>query len=173
MSNPSATNTEAAAETQTTATITMTVHEQGGELERIISLFRRRIGAYSAINITAGTEARTSRVTIKLRCTTEKANQAFEHLQKMPSVHDVQMYHDTDTGIPMREFALIRVAGSSEQRRSLIKLINAAGARVVDVAENGLTIEISDSPTAIDAFIHQLSSYGMHECVRTGGLTLK
>jgi acetolactate synthase-1/3 small subunit len=174
MSNPSTTNTEVVSDTKYSVTITMTVDEQGGELERIMSLLRRRIGTYSTINITAQEEVRTSRATINLHCTSEKANLAFENLQKMPGMRDVQMYYDNDAGsTQLREFALIRLGREGEQRSSLIKLINAAGARVIDVTDDGLTIEVSGSPATIDAFMHQLSPYGIRECVRTGGLTLK
>jgi acetolactate synthase small subunit len=175
MSNPGTTNTEVVSDTKHSVTISMIVDEQGGELERIMSLLRRRIGTYSTINITAQEGARTSRATINLHCTSEKANLAFENFQKMPGMRDVQMYYDNDAGsTQLREFAMIRLGREGEQRRSLIKLINAAGARVIDVTDDdGLTIEVSGSPATIDAFMHQLSPYGIRECVRTGGLTLK
>ena len=73
----------------------------------------------------------------------------------------------------VRDLAMIRVAASHETRSHVLGLANVFRARVVDVAPESLTIEITGAEDKIDGLLELLRPYGILEMVRTGIVAMR
>jgi acetolactate synthase-1/3 small subunit len=68
---------------------------------------------------------------------------------------------------------MIRVAARHEERSHVLELANVFRARVVDVAPESLTIEITGAEDKIDGLLELLRPYGILEMVRTGIVAMR
>ena len=73
----------------------------------------------------------------------------------------------------VRDLAMIRVAVTHEARSHVFELANVFRARVVDVAPESLTIEITGAEDKIDGLLELLRPYGVLEMVRTGIVAMR
>ena len=72
-----------------------------------------------------------------------------------------------------RDLAMIKVAATHEARSHVLELANVFRARVVDVAPESLTIEITGGEEKIDGLLEVLRPYGVLEMVRTGIVAMR
>ena len=57
---------------------------------------------------------------------------------------------------------------ASIQRQSVTELARLFNARIVDVAQDSMVIELTAKPDRIDAFLQLLKPYGVSEAARSG-----
>ena len=72
-----------------------------------------------------------------------------------------------------RELMLLKVSAPEEQRASILDLVQVFRAKVVDVADQALTIEVVGDPGKLVALEQVLESYGILEIARTGRISLE
>jgi acetolactate synthase-1/3 small subunit len=68
---------------------------------------------------------------------------------------------------------MIKVAATHEARSHVLELASVFRARVVDVAPESLTIEITGAEDKIDGLLEVLRPYGVLEMVRTGIVAMR
>jgi acetolactate synthase-1/3 small subunit len=73
----------------------------------------------------------------------------------------------------VRDLAMIKVAATHEARSHVLELAAVFRARVVDVAPESLTIEITGAEDKIDGLLEVLRPYGVLEMVRTGIVAMR
>jgi acetolactate synthase-1/3 small subunit len=73
----------------------------------------------------------------------------------------------------IRDLAMIKVAATHEARSHVLELASVFRARVVDVAPESLTIEITGAEDKIDGLLEVLRPYGVLEMVRTGIVAMR
>lgn len=142
------------------------VENKPGVLARVVGLFRRR-----NFNIDSLTVGRTeipdlSRMTILIEGTENEARKVEKCLFKLPNV--VQVAHLHDKPSVRRDLALIKVRVDSQTRPEVMQLCSIFRARVVDVAQNTLIVEITGEEDKIESFADLLRAIGIVEMVRTG-----
>jgi acetolactate synthase-1/3 small subunit len=147
------------------------VENKPGVLTRVASLFRRR-----AFNIDSLTVGRTekpdvSRMTITVDADFDQARRIEANLYKLVNVLLVENITN-QPGI-IRDLAMIRVAATHEDRSHVMELANVFRGRVVDVAPESLTIEITGAEDKIDGLLELLRPYGVLEMVRTGIVAMR
>ena len=71
-----------------------------------------------------------------------------------------------------RELILIKVHASSAKRFEIIKIAELMGAKIVDVAQNTLTIEYCETTEQIKTLLDLLKPYGIREIARTGTVAI-
>jgi len=164
------TGTSVAPAHENQSVLILLVQDRGDALERVLAVLRRRSPGFSTATVAASEEQGMSRVTINLRGSRQAAEQALEHLRKIFDVRQATMISPSDApdGPLLREFALIRVACTSQTRREVVALAQQFAARVVDVAETTLTLEASGSPETIEELLRRLQPIGIRELTRTG-----
>ncbi len=146
------------------------VEDTPGVLNRVSSLFRRR-----AFNIDSLTVGRTdkpgiSRMTIVMDSDSAGAERVTSYLYKLINV--IQIEDVTSRPAVNRDLAMIKVAVSQTNRTEIIQLVDVFRARIVDVANDSLIIEITGDEEKIDGFVEVLRPYGIIEMVRTGMVTM-
>ena len=67
-----------------------------------------------------------------------------------------------------REMALIKVAGTGEQRVEALRLADIFRARVVDATTESFVFEMTGATEKLDAFIELMRPLGLVEVSRTG-----
>jgi acetolactate synthase-1/3 small subunit len=72
-----------------------------------------------------------------------------------------------------RELMLIKVSAPPENRAAILDLVQVFRAKVVDVADSALVIEVVGDPGKLVAIENVLESYGILEIARTGRIALE
>jgi acetolactate synthase-1/3 small subunit len=147
------------------------VENKPGVLTRVASLFRRR-----AFNIDSLTVGRTenpdvSRMTITVDADQDQARRIEANLYKIVNV--IQVENITNEAAIVRDLAMIKVAATHEARSHVLELASVFRARVIDVAPESLTIEITGTEDKIDGLIEVLRPFGVVEMVRTGIVAMR
>src|SRR5580692_11796574 len=147
------------------------VENKPGVLTRVASLFRRR-----AFNIDSLTVARTAMTGVSLKDMTaeadhDQARRIEANLYKLVNVLLVE--NITNQPAIVRDLAMIKVAATHEARSHVLELASVFRARVVDVAPDSLTIEITGGEDKIDGLLEVLRPYGVLEMVRTGIVAMR
>lgn len=142
------------------------VDNTSGVLSRISGLFSRR--GYNIESITAGVTAdpRYTRITIVTSGDDEILDQIEKQVAKLVDVRDVKELKP-DMSV-YRELALIKVRVSSEQRQGVIAIADIFRAKIIDVTNDSLIVELTGNQDKIEAFIHLLDGYEILELARTG-----
>jgi len=96
--------------------------------------------------------------------------QIVKHLNKLVNVIEVSDV----TGEPsvIRELALIKVGAAGSERYKIVQLADIFRAKVVDVSNGSLTVEITGTEDKIDSLIELLRPFGIKEMVRTGRVVM-
>lgn len=147
-------------------TITALVENRPGVLARVANLFRRR--AFNIDSLTVGRTQRKdySRITIVMEGTTAEAERVESNLYKMVNV--IQVEHLSDLPAVVRDLALIKVKASLEDRREITQLCDVFRARIIDVSQESMIVELTGNDEKIENFTELLRPFGIMEMVRTG-----
>jgi acetolactate synthase-1/3 small subunit len=110
-------------------------------------------------------------MTITVDADRDQARRIEANLYKLVNV----LLVDNITNQPaiIRDLAMIRVAATHEARSHVLELANVFRARVVDVAPESLTLEITGAEEKIDGLLELLRPYGVLEMVRTGIVAMR
>jgi len=154
--------------------LVLTTWDRGDVLERVLGVLRRRAPFLTTVNVAPGEQPGVMRVTIGFQGTRAAARRAVAHLRKLVDVRSVTAIPAaaTEESVLLREFALMRVACDTQTRREIVDLVRLFGARVVDVASDSVTLEISDSAARIERLLCLLRPFGIRELIRTGRMAM-
>ena len=72
-----------------------------------------------------------------------------------------------------RELMLLKVSAPPEQRSAILELVQVFRAKVVDVADDALTLEVVGDPGKLVALERLMAPYGILEIARTGKVALE
>jgi acetolactate synthase I/III small subunit len=151
-------------------TFIVIVEDLPGVLNRISSLFRRR--GFNIESLTVGHTERPgfSRMTFVVLTDEAGAERFQAHLYKLVNVISV----DDITAKPAvyRDLAMIKVSAPQERRPEIVHLAEVFRGRIVDIAADTLTIEITGGEDKIDGLLEVLRPYGVLEMARTGRLAM-
>jgi acetolactate synthase-1/3 small subunit len=151
-------------------TFVVTVEDEPGVLNRVSSLFRRR--AYNIESLTVGGTERpgVSRMTVVVITDDAGALRIEANLYKLVNV--ISVCDVTSSPAVFRDLAIIKVAATQACRPELVHLVEVFRARIVDVAPDSLTIEITGGEDKIDGLLEVLRPYGVIEMARTGRVAM-
>ena len=66
------------------------------------------------------------------------------------------------------ELLLVKVRAVGAGRGPIIKTVQTYGARVLDIGDSTITVEMTGQTEEIDSFVEQLERFGILEMARTG-----
>ena len=151
-------------------TLVTLVEDRPGVLNRVASLFRRR--GFNIESLTVGhTETPgVSRMTIVIDSTPQNIERLIQYLYKLVNVIKVDdLTHETTM---VRNLAMIKVSADEKKRMEIMQLVEIFRARIVDVTNESLIIEITGADEKIDGFVDVLRPFGIIEMVRTGVIAM-
>ena len=149
-------------------TLSVTVTNEPGVLARIAGMFTARGYNIESLTVADITEDDSiSRITIVTNGTPAVIEQVAAQLDRMVPVHKV-----TDLTVlgdhVERELALVKVAGTGDQRIEALRLAEVFRANVVDTTISSFVFEVTGASTKIDRFIELMREIGLVEVARTG-----
>ena len=144
--------------------ISVCVNNGIGVLGRVTGLFSRRGYNIISLNVAETENLGISRMTIVADGDEGVKEQLVKQLRKLYDVSEVKVLHDA----VCREHIIMKVGNGSASRQPVIEIANLFRAKVVNVAESRLMLELTGEPEKIDSFIELLQPYGVKELVRTG-----
>ena len=132
-----------------------------------MSLFRQRGFAIESLTIGRTHDPGVSRLTLVVDGSKSAVEQVIKQLYKVIEVRKVSdLTYDSKVE---RELALIKVfSRNSSMRAEIMQVADIYRARVVDVAHNSLTVEVTGPSDKVDSLVGLLRPYGIKELVRTG-----
>ncbi|MCD7060080.1 acetolactate synthase small subunit [Pelagibacterium xiamenense] len=149
-------------------TLTVLVDNEPGVLARVVGLFSAR-----GFNIDSLTVSETehdkhrSRITVVTVATPKVLAQIKLQLERLVPVHKVHDLTAEGNAIE-RELALVKVAGTGENRVEALRLADAFRAQVIDATTESFVFEVTGKTSKIEQFITLMAPLGLVEVVRTG-----
>ena len=151
-------------------TISVLVEDEAGVLTRIAGLFARRGFNIESLAVGPAEQSGVSRITMVVPGDEKVVEQLIKQLYKLISVLKVQDI--SQQPCVERELMLIKVNATASNRAEVIQVAQIFRARVVDLSEEALTIEVVGDPGKIVAIIQMLNKFGIREIARTGKIAL-
>ena len=142
------------------------VDNTSGVLSRVAGLFSRR--GYNIDSLTVGIteDDRYSRMTVVTSGEDEILEQIHKQLAKLVDVVSIKKLPEQYS--VTRELVLLKVAARPEERQQVISIADIFRAKIVDVAEYSMMIELTGNQAKIEAFIELLQPFHILELARTG-----
>jgi acetolactate synthase-1/3 small subunit len=152
-------------------TLSVLVEDESGALSRISGLFARRGYNIESLAVGPTEQGGVSRLTMVVGGDDRVLEQMTKQLLKLVNVLEVI---DLST-IPAveRELMLLKVKANSETRGAVFDLVQVFRAKVVDVADEALTLEVVGDPGKLVALEQLLRPFGILEIARTGKVALE
>jgi len=146
------------------------VQDQPGVLNRVTSLFRRRMFNIESLTVGHTDQPGVSRMTVVVDGARTSVEQVTKQLYKLIEVTKVSEV--TQESVVAHELALIKVSASVGHRPEVLQLASVYNATVVHVTPDAVLIEATGPEDKIDALVSVLRTYGIKEMVRTGVIAM-
>lgn len=143
------------------------VEDKPGVLFRITNLFRARNFNIESITVGSTESPDLSRMTVTTRSDERILDQLVKQLSKLIDVVEVKVL-DRDNTV-YRELALIKMnARDPTSRTEITNLVSIFRGNILDIGKTTLTVEITGTPSKIDAFSDLVLDFGIVQLARTG-----
>ena len=151
-------------------TLSVLVEDESGVLTRIAGLFARRGFNIESLAVGHAEQPGISRITMVVDGDQRTIEQITKHLYKLINVLKVQDI----TNLPSveRELMLLKVNTKNKNRADILEIVNIFRAKVVDLSDNFLIIEVTGDPGKMAAMEQLLYKFGIVEIARTGKISL-
>ena len=150
--------------------LSVLVRNSAGVLSHVSGLFTRRGYNIDSLSVGETEDATKSIITLVVSEEEEMVRQIEKQLYKLVDVLEIRELTGEDA--LKRELVLLTVKSSRETRHELLTLINVSKARVVDMSESEIMIEMVANPRRISGFLRAFSEFGIIEMARTGTIAL-
>jgi len=151
-------------------TISVLVEDEAGVLTRIAGLFARRGFNIESLAVGPAEQFGVSRITMVVPGDDHIIEQLIKQLYKLINVRNVRDI--THTPCVERELMLVKVNATASSRDEVIQLAQVFRARIVDISEETLTVEVVGDPGKMVAIVQMLNKFGILEIARTGKISL-
>jgi len=147
-------------------TLSILVLNHPGVLVRVAGMFARRGFNIESLAVGATHVHEYSRITAVMKGSQEMVAQVVKQLEKLIEVRAVELL--PGNGAVVRDTAMIKVKADREQQLVVLQLSESFGAKVVDISDQTLMIEITSGESNTEDLIRALTPYGILEMIRTG-----
>lgn len=151
-------------------TLSVLVEDEAGVLTRIAGLFARRGFNIESLAVGPAEQMGVSRITMVVPGDNRSIEQLTKQLYKLINVLKVQDI--TEIPCVERELMLIKVNAAASLRSEIVEIVQIFRAKVVDVSEDSLIIEVAGDPGKMVAIVQMLAKFGIQEIARTGRVAL-
>ncbi|MEA3305793.1 MAG: acetolactate synthase small subunit [Candidatus Omnitrophota bacterium] len=151
-------------------TLSVLVENKFGVLARISGLFSARGFNIDSLAVGETEDPAISRMTIILQGDDRILEQVKKQLNKLIDVIKVQDF--TRKEYVDKEVILIKVLAEEKKKQDILKIVNSAGAKVIDASLETIMVEESGNRDKIHALIELLRPYGIKEMVRSGTIAI-
>lgn len=150
------------------------VENNAGVLARVSSLFMQRGFNIDSLTVSSTENPKISRITVMTTGDQKNFSQILKQTDKL--IETKMIFSVEPTFSMIRELLLVKFSTEHEEIEdveTLKKLIDAYGARVIDVSSGCFVAELSDTSQRIDDFLEATKSYEMIEMCRSGAIAME
>ena len=147
-------------------TLSVLVENKPGVLARVASLFSRRGFNIDSLAVGPTEHSEISRMTIVVNVEDRPLEQVTKQLNKLVEVLKI-VELDGATSVN-RELLLVKVKADADSRGHVLDAVQLFKAKVVDVAPDAMTIEVTGNPDKLNDFLRILEPFGIRELVQSG-----
>lgn len=147
-------------------TLSVLVEDKPGVLARIAGLFSRRGFNIDSLAVGPTEHPEVSRMTIVVNVEGSPLEQVTKQLNKLVEV--IKIVELDPTASVNRELVMVKVAATAETRGQVLDTVQLFRAKVVDVATDAITIQITGNAGKIADFLRVLEPFGIRELVQSG-----
>ncbi|MGC6455767.1 MAG: acetolactate synthase small subunit [Coraliomargaritaceae bacterium] len=151
--------------------ISILVENKFGVLARIAGMFSGRGFNIETLNVGPMPDARFSRITATILCDSDALDQAIKQVYKLVNVIEVTEFSSGQA--TERELIMLKVAAPPAQRSEIMQVCDIFRAKIIDVSQESLNIEMTGNASKVRAFLSLVEPYGIIEMARTGNVALK
>lgn len=152
-------------------TLSITVYNESGVLTRISTVFSSRGFNIESIAVGPTENYGISKIIIVIPGDYQIIEQITKQLNKLIQIIEVKDI----SNLPCveRELMLIKVKSSASTRSEILEIVQIFRAKVVDISEISITIEVTGDPGKIITIQQLLKHYQIIEIVRTGKISIE
>ena len=147
-------------------TLSVLVENKPGVLARIAALFSRRGFNIDSLAVGPTEHAEISRMTVVVDVEDLPLEQVTKQLNKLVEV--LKVVELEPNASVQREILLVKVRTDLNSRSHVLETVQLFRAKVVDVASDTLTIEVTGNRDKLAAFLEVLEPFGVKELVQSG-----
>ena len=149
-----------------THTLSVLVENKPGVLARIAGLFARRGFNINSLAVGPTEHPDISRMTIVVNVAESPLEQVTKQLNKLVEV--IKIVELDGSASVNRELLLVKVKADASTRGQVLDAVNLFRAKVVDVAPDAITIEVTGNVDKLADFLAVLEPFGIRELVQSG-----
>jgi len=151
-------------------TISVLVENKFGVLVRIAGLFSGRGFNIDTLNVAPTQDVTQSRMTIVVKGDEAVLEQIIKQLDRLVDVIKIQDFREDE--YVDRELLLVKVGADAKTRPEIMQICDIFRAKIVDVAQKTLTIEITGAESKVSAFRELMQPFGIRDLTRTGKIAM-
>jgi acetolactate synthase-1/3 small subunit len=146
--------------------LSVLVQDKPGVLARVAALFSRRGYNIESLAVGPTQHPEISRMTIAVNLEDQPLEQVTKQLNKLIEV--LKIVELDGSGAVERELALVKVKADAATRSHVLETVQLFRAKVVDVAVDAVTIEVTGDRGKLEAMLRVLEPFGIRELVQSG-----
>ncbi|CAN5478483.1 acetolactate synthase small subunit [soil metagenome] len=151
-------------------TLSVLVEDKPGVLARIAALFSRRAFNIESLAVGPTEHPDISRMTIVVDVAGTPLEQVTKQLNKLVEV--IKIVELDPTSSVTRELMMVKVAAGVETRGSVLEIVQLFRAKVIDIAPDAITVQITGNAGKIADFLTMLEPFGIRELVQSGQVAI-
>ncbi len=150
--------------------ISVLVQNKFGVLARVAGLFSSRGFNIDSLAVGTTQDPTKSRMTIVVEGDERILEQITKQLNKLIDIIKVTDFKGND--FVDRELVLVKVSVNATTRPEIMQIVDIFRARIVNVHQKHLIVEITGNESKVNAFLDLLQPFGVKEVVRTGKIAM-
>ena len=152
-------------------TLSITVKNEPGVLTRISNVFSSRGFNIDSIAVGPTEQKSISKIILIMPGDNQIIEQITKQLNKLVQV--IEIKDITISPCVERELMLVKVSSAPSIRDEIVNIVDIFRAKIVDISDFSMTIEVTGDPGKIIAILNILKPYKIMEIVRTGKISVE
>ncbi|HEX2804779.1 MAG TPA: acetolactate synthase small subunit [Kineosporiaceae bacterium] len=147
-------------------TLSVLVENRPGVLTRVAGLFARRGFNIHSLAVGPTEHSDVSRITVVVDVDELPLEQVTKQLNKLVNV--IKIVELENSASVQRELLLVKLRADMQTRSNVLETVRLFRAKVVDVAPDAVTVEVTGNPDKLEAFLKVVEPFGIRELVQSG-----
>ena len=147
-------------------TLSVLVENRPGILARVAGLFARRGFNIHSLAVGPTEHPDVSRMTVVVDVDELPLEQVTKQLNKLVNV--IKIVELDPVQSVQRELMLVKVRADLETRSHVLETVALFRAKVIDVAPDAVTVEVTGNPDKLESFLKIVEPFGIRELVQSG-----
>ena len=146
------------------------VENRSGVLAKVAGLFWRRCFNIDSLTVGETEDSAVSNMVIVSSGEERTLEQVEKQLNKKLDIIKVRTFNENQ-GL-CRELLMVKLRYKRDNRKDIMENCQILGAKIAELSNSQMIIEMCDTPERINMFLDTLKSVSILECARTGTLAM-